>query len=332
MNNRVFKFAAAIAATFFCGASHSASSASEWPTQPIQIVVPYSAGGAVDVLTRIVAKEMSKDLGQPIIVQPRPGGEGNIAAMAVARAEPDGYTLLSSSPVLTSIPVLFDDIDWSSDDFAPIGRFATSSGFIVSSATLPVKSIPELVSYVKQNPGLPSAVLIGGAFTTFVTRTLAKEAEIDLLFVPYQGAAKHMTDLYEGRVALATVSGNLACGALKDDKLNVLAITGDERFSAAPNVPTMGELGFPGVNAQGWYGLHAPAGTPADRIAKLAQALEKAVKTDSVQLALTKACVNVSYQGPEVLAEFVKEDIKRWEAAVALMKSQDDGMPSSEGK
>src|SRR3546814_20095070 len=94
LNKRVFKFAAIIAATLFFGASHSASSASKWPIQPIQIVVPYSAGGAVDVLTRIVAKEMSKDLDQPIIVQPRPGGEGNIAAMAVARAEPDGYTLL----------------------------------------------------------------------------------------------------------------------------------------------------------------------------------------------------------------------------------------------
>jgi tripartite-type tricarboxylate transporter receptor subunit TctC len=332
MNNRTFKLAAVIASAFFCGTSHSASSASEWPTRPIQIVVPYSAGGAVDVLTRIVAKEMSVHLGQPIIVQPRPGGEGNIAAKAVAGAEPDGYTLLSSSPVLTSIPVLFDNIEWSAGDFAPIGRFATSSGFIVSSATMPVKTIPELVSYVKQNPGLPSAVLIGGAFTTFVTRMLAKEAAIDLLFVPYQGAAQHMTDLYEGRVALATVSGNLACGALKDDKLNVLAITGEERSSAAPGVPTMAEVGFPEVNAQGWYGLHAPAGTSSDRIAKLARALEAAVKTESVRTALTKACVNVSYQGPEALAEFVKNDIKHWKEAVALVKSQEGGKRSTEGK
>ncbi|MGB6102455.1 MAG: tripartite tricarboxylate transporter substrate binding protein [Pusillimonas sp.] len=315
-----------------CAPEQVRAEASEWPTRPIQIIVPYSAGGAVDVLTRIVAKEMSSELGQPIIVQPRPGGEGNIAAMAVASAKPDGYTLLSSSAVLTSIPVLFENIDWSADDFAPVGRFATSSAFIVSSAKLPVKSIPELVSYVKQNPGLPSAVLIGGAFTTFVTRMVAKEAEIDLLFVPYQGAAQHMTDLYEGRVALATVSGNLACGALEDDKVNVLAITGEERSSAAPDVPTMGEVGYPEVNAQGWYGLHAPAGTPADRIARLAQALEAAVKTDSVRLALTKACVNVSYQGPEALADFVKEDIKRWETAVALVKSQEDGKPSTEAK
>lgn len=327
MDKRVFKLVAVIATAIFCGTGHSASSASEWPTRPIQIVVPYSAGGAVDVLTRIVAKEMSSYLGQPIIVQPRPGGEGNIAAMAVASAKPDGYTLLSSSAVLTSIPVLFDNVDWSVDDFAPIGRFATSSAFIVSSATLPVKSIPELVAYVKRNPGLPSAVLIGGAFTTFVTRTLAKEAEMNLLFVPYPGAAQHMTDLYEGRVGLATVSGNLACGALKDKKLNVLAITGEERSGAAPDVPTMGEVGFPKVNAQGWYGLHAPAGTPPAQITRLAQALEKAVKTDSVRLALTKACVNVSYQSPEALAGFVKEDVKRWEEALALVKSQEGGKP-----
>lgn len=323
MNKKNIKVTAIIASAFFCTTGHSASSTNQWPEGPIQIVVPYSAGGAVDVLTRIIAKEMSEDLGQPIIVQPRPGGEGNIAAMAVAGAKPDGYTLLSSSAVLTSIPVLFDNIEWSVKDFTPIGRFATSSGFIVSSATLPVKTIPDLVSYVKKNPGLPSAVLIGGAFTTFVTRALASEADIDLLFVPYQGAAQHMTDLYEGRVALATVSGNLACGAINDSKLNVLAVTGEERSVAAPNVPTMGEVGFPGINAQGWYGLHAPAGTPADRIDRLSQALEKVLDKESVRSALTKACVNASFQGPKALADFVEQDIKHWEKAVALVKAQE---------
>ncbi len=323
---------AVVLASCFCANSLAAPSATQWPDGPIEIIVPYSAGGAVDVLTRIIAKEMSADLGQPIIVQPRPGGEGNIAAMAVARAKPDGRTLLSSSGVLTSIPVMFENTGWSAKDFAPVGRFATSSGFVVSSATLPVKSIPELVSYVQKNPGLPSAVLIGGAFTTFVTRTLANEAKIDLLFVPYQGAAQHMTDLYEGRVALATVSGNLACGAINDQKLRVLAITGQERSKAAPDVPTMAELGLPGVNTQGWYGLHAPAGTPPDRIDRLARALEKAVQTDSVRLSLEKACVTVAYQGPDALAEFVQQDIKRWEKAVALMNSQESAKRAMEGK
>jgi len=328
---RMFKVTVA-ALIFFCGAGQLSAIAAEWPTQPIEIVVPYSAGGAVDVMTRIVAKEMSSDLGQPIIVRPRPGGEGNIAAMAVAKARPDGYTLLSSSPVLTSIPLLFDKIDWSVSDFAPIGRFATSSGFIVSSATLPVHSLPELVSYVKQHPGLPSAVLIGGAFTTFATRMLAKEAGIDLLFVPYQGAANHMTDLYEGRVGLATVSGTIACGTINDKNLNVLAVTGDERSKQAPDIPTTAEAGFPNVNAQGWYGLHAPAGTPPDRIDRLAQALKKAVSSDSVQQALLNACVNIAYLGPKDLARFVEEDIKRWKQAVALVKAQQDEEPGPKGK
>lgn len=328
MTNKRMTFVGAITSAVFCSLMPLTATAQDWPAQPIQIVVPYSAGGAVDVLTRIIGKEMSKDLGQPIIVQPRPGGEGNIAAMAVAKAKPDGYTLLSSSAVLTSIPVLFDDIEWRADDFAPIGRFATSSGFIVSSAKLPVKSIPELIAYVKENPGLPSAVLIGGAFTTIVTRMLAKEADINLLFVPYQGAAQHMTDLYEGRVSLATVSGNLACGAINDNKLNVLAVTGDERSSQAPDIPTTKEAGIPEINTQGWYGLHAPAGTPPDRVAKLAQSLENALKKDSVRQALSKACVNVAYQNPEELANFVKEDIKHWEKAVALMKSQEKKAPT----
>jgi len=328
---KILQFAMAMTASF-PAISHAAPSPNQWPDGPIEIIVPYSAGGAVDVLTRIIAKEMSVDLGQPIIVQPRPGGEGNIAAMAVARAKPDGRTLLSSSGVLTSIPVMFDNIGWSAKDFAPVGRFATSSGFIVSSATLPVNSMPELVSYVKKHPGLPSAVLIGGAFTTFVTRALANEADMDLLFVPYQGAAQHMTDLYEGRVALATVSGNLACNAINDKKLKVLAVTGQARSSAAPDVPTMAEVGLPGVNTQGWYGLHAPAGTPADRIDRLTRALDKALKNDSVRSALEHACVTVAYQDPNALAEFVEQDIKRWEKAVALMKAQESAKRGAEGK
>lgn len=315
--------ATAIAVAVLFATSPFDASASDWPDKPIRIILPYSAGGAVDILTRIVAKEMSEDLGQPVIIQPRPGGEGNIAALAVANAAPDGYTLLSSSAVITSIPTLFDNVEWKTEDFAPVGRFATSSGFIVSSAKLPVKSISELVTYTKNNPGLPSAVLIGGAFTTFVTRVLAQEADIDLLFIQYQGAAQHMADLYEGRVGLATVSGNLACGAVKDNKLNVLAVTGDQRSIASPDTPTMAEAGFPNVNAQGWYGLHVPAGTPADRIARLAASLEKAVNNESVQAALIKACVNVSYQSPEALDEFVKEDVKRWQQAVELLKSQE---------
>lgn len=332
MKSGFFKLTTVAAAVLISSLSQPALASDQWPEGPIQIIVPYSAGGAVDALTRIIAKEMSADLGQPIIVQPRPGGEGNIAAMAVASAKPDGYTLLSSSAVLTSIPVMFDDINWSTKDFAPVGRFATSSGFIVSSATLPVKSISELVDYTKQNPGLPSAVLMGGAFTTFVTRTLANEAKIDLLFVPYQGAAQHMTDLYEGRVGLATVSGNLACGAINDDKLNVLAVTGPERFSGAPDVPTTAEAGFPWVNTQGWYGLHAPANTPPERIERLAQSLKKAVNTESVRTALTNACVTVAYQDPAELAEFVENDIVRWKEAIALVKAQEAAQSKAEGK
>lgn len=328
MTKDIVKLAAVFASACLYGIAPATAAAGEWPEQPIQIIVPYSAGGAVDVLTRIISKEMSKDLGQPIIVQPRPGGEGNIAALAVARAKPDGYTLLSSSAVLTSIPVLFDDIEWSPKGFAPIGRFATSSGFIISSAKLPVKTIPELVSYVKKNPGLPSAVLIGGAYTTIVTHMVGKETGIDLLFVPYQGAAQHMTDLYEGRVALATVSGNLACGAINDSKVNVLAITGDKRSSAAPDVPTTKEAGIPEVNTQGWYGLHAPAGTPPERVAKIARALENAVKKDSVRQALEKACVTVSYQDPEAFGKFVDDDIKHWKDAAPLLKAQAKKMPA----
>ena len=295
------------------------ASAQNWPTKPIRVIVPYSAGGAVDVLTRIVTTHMSRFLGQPFVVEPRPGGEGNIAALAVARSTPDGYTLLSSSPVLTSIPLLFDNLSWKLADFAPIGRFATSSGFIVSSATVPAKSMGEFVAYAKANPGVPAAVLIGGAFTTFATRMLASQAGIDLLYVRYPGAAQHMADLYEGRVALATLSGSLACAALTSGRLNVLATTSEKRSPAAPNTPTTGEVGYPQVNVGGWYGFHAPAGTPKPVVDRLAQALEQAMATEEVKNSLASACVDIGFMGVQEFDAFVRDDVTRWRRTVELV-------------
>jgi len=308
----------AVVALFACLAA-GAAPAQAWPAKTIRVVIPYTAGGAVDVLTRIVTAPMSRDLGQPIVIEPRPGGEGNIAALAVSKAAPDGYTLLSSSPVLTSIPQLFDNLTWGMQDFAPIARFATSSGFIVASATLPVKSLKELVEHVKAKPGLPAAILFGGAHTTFTTKLLAQQAGINLLFVPYKGAADHMPDLYEGRVSVAAVSGNLACAALTNNKLSVLAMTGEKRSPLAANVPTTAEEGFPQVSTGGWYGFHAPAGTPKHIVERIAQALEKALALEEVRSALSNACVEIGYLGVKDFDDFVRADIARWRRAVQLV-------------
>ncbi len=302
-------------ATAFCGFAHADS----WPNKPIRVIVPYSAGGAVDVITRIVSEHMSRDLGQPVVVEPRPGGEGSIAALAVARAAPDGYTLLSSSAVITSIPLLFDKLNWGTRDFVGVGRFATSSGFIVSSAKLPVQTLPELVDYAKKNPGVPAAVLIGGAYTTFVTKLLAKQAGIDLLFVQYQGAAQHMADLYEGRVGLATVSGSIACTSMTNPRVKVLATTGERRSSSSPNVPTVGEVGYPQIDPTGWYGLHAPAGTPRAVIDRLATALGNALQSADVKEGLSKSCVDIAFMRGEEFEAFVRSDVQRWERTVTLV-------------
>jgi len=301
--------------TVLCIAACAASSlaaAATFPDKPIRVVVPYSAGGAVDVITRIIGEEMSKDLGQPIIVDPRPGGEGSIAALAVARAEPDGYTLLSSSAVITSIPLLFQNLQWGTKDFAGIGRFATSSGFIISSAKIPPKTLPEMAEYAKKHPQTPAAVLIGGAFTTFVTKLFSNEGGLDLLFVQYPGAAKHMVDLYEGRVSLATVSGNLACSSLTNPRVNVLATTGPTRTPFSPNVPTVTEAGFPQTDVTGWYGLHAPAGTPQAVIDRLATSLGKALESPKFKEGLSKAFVNIAFMKGQEFDSFVRNDVKRW--------------------
>lgn len=291
--------------------------AADFPTRPIRVIVPYSAGGAVDILTRLIATGMSRELGQSVVVEPRPGGEGNIAAMAVLGAPADGYTLLSSSSVLTVIPLLSRDLAWKAEDFAPIGRFATSSGFIVASATVPAKTLPELVSYARQHPGMAAATVMGAAHTTFTTRLLASAAGLDIVTVPYQGAAQHMPDLYEGRVKLSTISGNLACSALTDPKLRVLAMTGPTRSPIAPEVPTTADVGFPGVNTGGWYGLHARAGTPPAVIARLSAALRRSLEGEDVKTGLVKACVDIGYQDAATFGDYVRADGERWRQVVS---------------
>jgi len=296
--------------------------AADWPIRPIRIIVPYSAGGAVDILTRLVASGMSQTLGQSVLIEPRPGGEGNIAAMAVINAPADGYTLLSSSSVLTVNPLLADNLSWKPEDFSPVGRFATSSGFLVSSATLPAKTLPEVVAYARTHPGLAAATVMGAAHTTFTTKLLAKQAGVQIVTVPYQGAAQHMPDLYEGRVAISTISGNLACSALTDPKLRVLAMTGAARSPIAPDVPTTAEAGFAGLNMGGWYGLHARAGTSEAVIKKLSEALRKALETDEVKNGLVRACVDIGYQDAREFGAYVKTDAERWRRVVADVNTQ----------
>jgi len=296
--------------------------AADWPTRPIRIIVPYSAGGAVDILTRLVAVGMSQSLGQSILIEPRPGGEGNIAAMAVINAPADGYTLLSSSSVLTVNPLLSDNLTWKPEDFSPVGRFATSSGFLVASATLPAKTLPEVVAYARTHPGLAAATVMGAAHTTFTTKLLAKQAGVQIVTVPYQGAAQHMPDLYEGRVAISTISGNLACSALTDPKLRVLAMTGAARSPIAPDVPTTAEAGFAGLNMGGWYGLHVRAGTPEAVIKKLSEALRKTLETDEVKNGLVRACVDIGYQDAREFGAYVKTDAERWRRVVADVNTQ----------
>lgn len=298
-----------------CAAAVSAS-AQTWPARPVRIVIPYSAGGAVDILTRVVAAGMEKDLGQTVIVEAKPGGEGNIAALAVAGAAKDGYTLLSSSSVLTTAPMVYDKLPWKLTDFQPIARFATASGFVASSATIPVGSLKELADYGQSHPELPVGVVIGVAHTTFTSKLFARDAGIRIVLVPYPGAAQHMPDLYAGRISFATLSGNLACAALNDPKVKVLAMTGRQRSPMAPDVPTMAEAGYPEITTGGWYGLHAPAGTPPAIIARIAQSMEKALAKPEVQQGLKNACVDTAFLAPEDFVKYLGQDQALWEKVI----------------
>ncbi|HMH17624.1 MAG TPA: tripartite tricarboxylate transporter substrate binding protein, partial [Burkholderiales bacterium] len=251
---------AVLSAAFLSGASAGAF-AQAYPNRPIHIVAPFPAGGGYDFLARLVGQEMSKTLGQPVIVENKSGANGNIGTDAVAKAAPDGYTLLmgGNSPLAMNVglyPKLpYDPIK----DFEPISRVATQPNLLAVHPKVPVTSLAELIQFAKANPGkLTYASNGNGSPQHLAAEQLKRMAGIDMLHVPYKGAAPNMSALLAGEVSLAFNIILLPLPHVQAGKLTGLAVASSKRSPLAPNIPTMTELGYP-IDIDTWYGLLAPA-------------------------------------------------------------------------
>jgi len=312
---------AVLSAAFLSGASAGAF-AQAYPNRPIHIVAPFPAGGGYDFLARLVGQEMSKTLGQPVIVENKSGANGNIGTDAVAKAAPDGYTLLmgGNSPLAMNVglyPKLpYDPIK----DFEPISRVATQPNLLAVHPKVPVASLAELIQFAKANPGkLTYASNGNGSPQHLAAEQLKRMAGIDMLHVPYKGAAPNMSALLAGEVSLAFNIILLPLPHVQAGKLTGLAVASSKRSPLAPNIPTMTELGYP-IDIDTWYGLLAPAGTPGEFITKLNAETVRVLNLAELRERTRSQGIELAGSTPEEFAAFMKTDIAKWTQAIREMR------------
>lgn len=296
------------------------ASAQSWPEKLIRVIVPYPAGGAVDVMTRVVTMRMSQDLGQPIIIENRPGANANLGPEAAAKSAPDGYTLLASATYLLTNPLLESGLRWQPGDFAPIARFTTSPNFVVAPISLPVKSLKDFIGYAKSKPGLPIADSGAGSPQTMAIEMLKTVAGLEVQQILYKGGPPIVPDLINGTVNMAILPGNVVLSSLRAGRVRALASTSDKRSPLFPDIPTMAEEGYPAVTVVSWYGFHAPAGTPREIIQKLSAATGAATQSEDVRSRTANVGGETSFLGAEAFEAFLGEDIVRWQRFVQAIR------------
>jgi tripartite-type tricarboxylate transporter receptor subunit TctC len=312
--SNVFKLTlAALALSSTLAATASAQDA--YPNKPIKVVVPFPAGGATDILTRAITEKLAQRIGQPVIIENRPGAGANIGAATVAKAAPDGYTLLMGSIGSHSISVTYHkDPGYNfQKDLMPITAAGTLSNIVVVGNEVPAKNLAELVAYAKANPGKLTCGSSGTGGLIHLTCEMFKStAGIDVLHVPYKGTSFLMPDLISGRVTMALDTLPPYLSMLKDKKVRALAITTSKRSPLIPDVPTVAESGYPGFESVASYGFFAPAGTPKAIIDKLNKEINAVLLDPQLKENLLAQGIDLEGSTPEALQAFVKGEIDKW--------------------
>ena len=300
----------------FCGvlfATHAFSQTS-YPAQPIRLIVSFAAGGPTDIFARVVASKLEKELGQPIIVENKPGGGSNIGSEFVAKAKPDGYTLLVGTVANATNMGIYKNLGYdTARDFVPITQIMSSPSVLVVNINLPIRTLDELVAYIKARPGKLSYASSGaGGMQHHAGELLKLRAGIDALHIPYKGAAPALTDVIGGTVdfGLKTASGVMP--AILSGKVRPIAVAGSARLAQLPDVPTMAEAGMPDLEADSWNGLFAPAGTPPAIINRLAEATIAILKTQDIKERFAAISATPVGSTPEEFSKYVKAEIAKW--------------------
>jgi tripartite-type tricarboxylate transporter receptor subunit TctC len=292
--------------------------ADAYPSRPITLVVPYPAGGGNDVIARLVAAKMSASLGQPIVIENRGGAGSTIGTRDVARATPDGYTLLIATSALAINPALYPDTAYDPQkDFAPIGLIATSSNLVLVNPSLPVHSVAELIAFARSQPGKVDFASTGTGTSTHLAALLfASMADVSLNAIPYKGVAPAVTDLLGGQVGLMFCPMASVVGQVRQGNLRAIAVTGAKRSTLFPELPTVAEAGLPGYAAELHYGLVAPAGVPPETVAKLNAALNNALADTDIRNRLAADGTETLPGSPGAYAADIASEQAKWGAII----------------
>jgi len=297
-----------------------ATAASGWPGKLVRIVVPYTPGTGMDILARTLAPHLQAAWGQTIVVENRPGASGNLGAGAVAKSPPDGLTLLMGVNTLIINPALYSNMTYDPlKDLTPLGLAATGSFLLVASAVsaTKLKSVDDLVKAARARPGALDYASPGIATPHHMAMELFKlQARISITHIPFSGTAGAVNAVLSGDVPLMFLPVHVAMAQVKGGRLVALAAAGDKRSSFAPDVPTLAELGFKGVEADLWYGMLAPAGTPSEIVARINADMRKALALPEVKTALSAQGMEIVPSSPEEMGALMRKDAARWAAVV----------------
>lgn len=306
-------FVTAVAIAGASAFTRPALAADAYPSRPITMVLPFGAGTVTDMTIRLIAEHLARAFGSPVVVENKAGAGGMIGSGFVARAQPNGYTLLLTTNTTHSIvKSLFKSVPYDPErDFTPVARVASVASMLVVNPTLPVNTPAEMVAYAKSNPGKirygygNSSGLIGG-------ETLKRAARIDLMAVAYKSNPQALTDLLSGNIEAMIVDLQNGVPQVRAQKIRPIAMLASKRSSLLPEVPTLNETVVPGFNVAAWAGIFAPAGTPREIVVRLSDEIAKFAARPDVKEKLLKGGVELDYAGPDEFSAFLKVELSRW--------------------
>ncbi|WP_439590226.1 Bug family tripartite tricarboxylate transporter substrate binding protein [Hydrogenophaga sp.] len=297
-----------------------------YPDKPIRIVVPFSAGGGVDTLARLVGQRVSEQTGQPVIVENKPGASGNIAAAFVAKAPADGYTILIGANGLAANTTLYPNQPFEMlKDFAPVAYIGASPLILLSAPSLEARTLADLIALSRSQPGKVTYASGGNGTSGHLASEMLKSvAQIDLGHVAYKGGTQAFTDLQAGRVSVMFIDPPLAMPQIKAQRLRAIAVGSIKRFDLLPEVPTVAEAGLPGFDATVWWGFVAPVQTPKDVVATLNREINKALNEPAMKARLTEMGVVLSAWSPDQFGQFLKAETDKWAVVIKRAGIQAD--------
>jgi tripartite-type tricarboxylate transporter receptor subunit TctC len=307
-------FSAAIVAVAF--AADAPAQAQTYPSKVIRVIVPFTPGSPNDVMARLSMQHVQTRLGQPIIVDNRAGGGTSIGVKAAAVAAPDGYTLLFISSALVIDPAM-KQVDYDPmRDFAPVATTTTTSWLLAVSPSLPVKTMQEFIAYTKANPGKVTMAYTQGTAAVLVGERFKQLSGADIVAIPYKGGAAAMPDFLGGRIQMLIPTPSTTLPLIREGKMLPLAITSAERSPDLPDVPTVREVGLPGLTLDFWNGILAPAGTPTEIVARLNDAINDSLRSPDMKASMSKLGLDAKVGSPQDFARFIADEIPRWAEVV----------------